>query len=191
MGVLPPVELRCRNNPLTSRPTIDPDRVRAHFHNFGKYQAPENGSPLYQELSFGVLADPEMLGLAARCSPSQMPPNLLFAAVHYLLLRGAQHPLRDFYPDVVVNEKEPRQPSKDTYALFREFVWEHASTVIELLETRLVQTNVVRRTTCLLLDVSGTSFAEMMLNRKWARWPSSKGYFIVTRCSGSLGHKGF
>ena len=42
-------------------PRSDIDRVRRYFHNFAEYQAPENGSPLYQVLSRGVLNDPDML----------------------------------------------------------------------------------------------------------------------------------
>jgi hypothetical protein len=91
-----------------------------------------------------------MLALAARCSPTQPSANLLFAAVHRLLLAGERHPLRDFYPDVVAGEKAAEPPSRTTYALFREFVHAHLETVRETIETRKVQTNVVRRTTCLL-----------------------------------------
>jgi hypothetical protein len=128
----------------------DLEQVRAYFRNFGEKQAPENGSPLYRELSLGVLGDPEMLALAARCPPTQPSANLLFAAVHRLLLAGERHPLRDFYPDVVAGEAEPRPPSPETYPLFRDFVQAHRDGVREAIETQKVQTNVVRRTTCLL-----------------------------------------
>jgi hypothetical protein len=130
--------------------TSDIDQVRGYFRNFGEKQAPENGSPLYEALSLGVLGDPEMLELAARCPPIQPSANLLFGAVHQLLLAGDPHPLRDFYPDVVSGEREPRAPGEETYRLFREFVHAHLDFVVEVLETRRVQTNVVRRTTCLV-----------------------------------------
>jgi hypothetical protein len=128
----------------------DIEQVRAYFRNFGERQAPENGSPLYEVLCLAVLADSEMLELAARCPPTQPSANLLLGAVHALLLAGARHPLRAFYPDVVAGEMEPSAPTEETYALFREFVHEHRDFVVEVLETRRVQTNVVRRTTCLL-----------------------------------------
>ena len=135
---------------MSSQPASDLDQVRAYFRNFGLKQAPENGSPLYHALSLGVLDDPAMLRLAASCPPSQPSANLLFGAVHYLLLGGVRHPLRDFYPDVVASEKMPRPPAQETYTLFQDFVWNHAETIRQLITTRLVQTNVVRRTTCLL-----------------------------------------
>ena len=135
---------------MSSQPASDLDQVRTYFRNFGLKQAPENGSPLYHALSLGVLDDPDMLRLAASCPPSQPSANLLFGAVHYLLLGGVQHPLRDFYPDVVASEKMPRPPAQETYALFQDFVRRHTQTIGRLITSRLVQTNVVRRTTCLL-----------------------------------------
>ena len=97
---------------MSSQPASDLDQVRTYFRNFGLKQAPENGSPLYHALSLGVLNDPDMLRLAASCPPSQPSANLLFGAVHYLLLGGVQHPLRDFYPDVVASEEAPRPPRR-------------------------------------------------------------------------------
>ncbi len=136
---------------MTSPARSDLEIVRTYFENFGLHQAPENGSPLYYTLSVGVLDDPHMLEFAtAYCPPSQPAANLLFAAVHYLLLSGSQHPLRDFYPDVVAAEKTPQAPSAETYAVFQDFVTAHLNAIQKLMETRLVQTNIARRTTCLL-----------------------------------------
>ncbi len=135
---------------MSSQPASDLDQVRTYFRNFGLKQAPENGSPLYHALSLGVLDDPDMLQFAASCPPSQPSANLLFGAVHYLLLNGEQHPLRDFYPDVTASDKTPHAPSQETYTLFQDFVWNHTDTIGRLITSRLVQTNVVRRTTCLL-----------------------------------------
>ena len=132
---------------MSSQPASNLDQVRTYFRNFGLKQAPENGSPLYHALSVGVLNDPDMLRLAASCPPSQPSANLLFGAVHYLLLGGVRHPLRDFYPDVVASEKAPRPPAQETYPLFQDFVRQHTQTIRQLITTRLVQTNVVRRTT--------------------------------------------
>ena len=135
---------------MPPQPTSDLAKVRDYFQNFGLKQAPETGSPLYHALSLGVLDDPDMLRFAASCPPSQPAANLLFGAVHYLLLGGEQHPLRDFYPDVAASGKTPQTPSQETYPLFQDFVWSHTDTIRRLMTTRLVQTNVVRRTTCLL-----------------------------------------
>ena len=128
----------------------DPEAVRAYFRGFGEKQAPANGSPLYAVLALGALADPEMMALAAHCAPSQPSANLLLAAVHDLLLAGADHPLRDYYRDVLEAGAEARAPDDRAYPLFRGFVLAHRSQVLDVLRSGLVQTNVVRRTTCML-----------------------------------------
>lgn len=126
----------------------DPEAVRAYFLNFGGQQAPLNGSPLYQVLALGAADDSDMIALAAVSPPTQPAANLLLAAVHFLLLDGAQDPLREFYPDVVQAAARPATP--EAYVAFREFVWAQRGAIEPLLRSRLVQTNVVRRTTTLL-----------------------------------------
>ena len=56
-------------------------------------------SPLYEEISLSIAGDPEILALAA-CTTNPSVPNIFLAAVHFLLLRGAQHSLAAFYPSV-------------------------------------------------------------------------------------------
>ncbi len=55
-----------------------------------------------------MAADPDLLALGARARPGQPAPNMLFAAVHFLLLGAAPgDPLARFYPDLT----EPAQPA--------------------------------------------------------------------------------
>ncbi|HZQ06385.1 MAG TPA: DUF2332 domain-containing protein [Anaerolineae bacterium] len=98
-------------------------------------------SPLYEKLARRIVNDPEILALAAHTPPRQPPSNLLFASVHYLLLRGKDDPLAIFYPDLT------RKPdtTDDPYPVFRAFCLEHADEIIPLVETRRVQTNEVAR----------------------------------------------
>jgi hypothetical protein len=103
-------------------------------------------SPLYERLSLGIAHDPELLDIAARAQPGQPVPNLFLAAVHFLLLRGVQHPLAAFYPSL----SAITPPSADPYPSFRAFCLEHRGQLLELISTRLVQTNEVRRCGCLL-----------------------------------------
>lgn len=103
-------------------------------------------SPLYERLSLGIAGDPELLAIAAQAPPGQPVPNLLLATVHFLLLRGAQHPLAAFYPSL--SPGIPR--SADPYPSFRAFCLEHRAEMLGLLSTHLVQTNEVRRCGCLL-----------------------------------------
>jgi hypothetical protein len=131
-------------------PRSDLEAVRAYFRNFAEIQAPRTGSPLYAVLCLGVVEDAEMLELATHCPPTQPAANVLLAAVHALLLRGERHPLREYYPDVVKGEGEPRAPEGAAYPLFRDFVARHREEIVAMLRTRNVQTNVVRRTTVML-----------------------------------------
>jgi len=103
------------------------------------------GSQLYARLSAGVLEDPELLALAATAPAGQPPPNLLFAAVHYLLLRGASHPLARLYPSL----NGGRDLGEDALPAFRDFCLRHREQIEALLQERTVQTNEVARSSAL------------------------------------------
>jgi len=117
------------------------EEVRRHFALFlARFE-----SPLYGQLAQGIVADPTILDLAGRAPRGQPPANLLFGAVHYLLLKGLGHPLAAYYPSVntSVLRGEP-------YPAFREFCAEHEGRILDLLATRRVQTNDVARSAVLL-----------------------------------------
>ncbi|WP_409270562.1 DUF2332 domain-containing protein [Neobacillus sp. SCS-31] len=101
----------------------------------------KGSSALYEHLSRKIVGDPELLELSSHAKKGQPLPNLLFGAVHYLLLQGADHPLRGFYASI---EQTP-QPAEASFPYFKDFCLENRMQIIELLETRLVQTNEVRR----------------------------------------------
>jgi hypothetical protein len=101
---------------------------------------------MYAELSYGVSQDAELLALAARTRIGQPPPNMLYAAVHYLLLGGAEHDLRMHYPALT---GEPR-PSQPAFPAFRDFCLHQLEPIADLLRTRRTQTNVIQRCACLL-----------------------------------------
>ena len=44
-------------------------------------------APFYDQLARGIARDPDLLTIAACTRSGQQAPNLLLAAVHYLLLR--------------------------------------------------------------------------------------------------------
>lgn len=103
-------------------------------------------SPLYERLSLGIADDPEMLALAAQSRILQPAPNMLFAAVHWLLLEGADHDLAAFFPSVRGGSVDREDP----YPYFCSFCVEHRREIIDLMSSRRVQTNEVRRAACLL-----------------------------------------
>ena len=99
-------------------------------------------SPLYRSLCRTVAGDRSVLDLLARRRPGQQPSFLLFGAVHYLLLSGAAHPLADFYPSL--RGTAAAGPAGAGPALL-DFCRAYRGDLEELIRTRLVQTNVVKR----------------------------------------------
>src|SRR5688572_9476675 len=77
---------------------------------------PENSSPLYARLSQYVSTDQDILQLVLNADRATQVSNLLFGAVHYLLLSGEDHPLRAFYASLTVHPKSP----EDASSLFRD-----------------------------------------------------------------------
>jgi hypothetical protein len=100
-----------------------------------------SSSPLYERLSNAIAQDAELLALAAQCRKGERIPNLLFAAVHYLLLTGISHPLRRFYKSLGGYFDGREDPFPD----FRSFCLEQFERIRELVAVRLVQTNEVSR----------------------------------------------
>lgn len=120
------------------------EMLTRHFEHFATREFPGT-SPLYEQLSSQIARDEEILALAAHAA-SRPVPNLLLGAVHFLLLRGIDHPLAAFYPDISARPVT----NADPYPAFRSFCSEHAEEIKHLLQTRRVQTNEVRRCAVLL-----------------------------------------
>jgi len=119
------------------------ERTRSLAEQFTRFAALEasGSSPLYEGLALGVAGDADLLALAGKGRPEQPAPNLLFAAVHSLLLGGAHHDLAAFYPTV----SEPAPSTGDPFPHFQRFCSEHEDAIVDLLRERRVQTNVVER----------------------------------------------
>ena len=104
-------------------------------------------SPLYQQLAARIVEDHEILSLASHSRKGELVPNLLFAAVHFLLLQGTTHHyLSAFFPSV----SHPPSGNGDPYAYFRSFCLEKKDDIRHLISTKRVQTNEVQRCACLL-----------------------------------------
>ncbi len=98
-------------------------------------------APLYMNLALRVAEDPELLRLAATAQEKAALPNLFFAAVHLLLLRGEHHQLAAFYPSLSNSSRHYEY----VYPYFRSFVLEFHESIHEILMTHSVQTNEVGR----------------------------------------------
>src|ERR1043165_2826429 len=84
-------------------------------------------APLYDRIARGVARDEEVLSLVLEAPPEGHFPLLLLAAVHYLLLRGLDHPLAAVY--------EGRSDA-DPVPLFRDVCLAHRDEIVDLLARR-------------------------------------------------------
>ncbi|WIG61557.1 MAG: hypothetical protein OJF49_004305 [Ktedonobacterales bacterium] len=131
------------------------ERIAFHGQNIYGAAAAFNSSPLYARLCLDIAADPDLLTLIADADRAAQVANLLFAAVHYLLLANPSHPLAAFFPDLTdrtpaIDGRELPRPAAEAYPVFRAFCLEHAAAIRHLVTTRRVQTNEVRRCAILL-----------------------------------------
>jgi tRNA threonylcarbamoyl adenosine modification protein (Sua5/YciO/YrdC/YwlC family) len=103
-------------------------------------------SPLYAAICRAVADRPDVLALLLGAVQGQRRPNLLLAAVHYLLL-GGDGELASYYPSL----GGARPPDAACGELFAEFVLAHRAELEALIRTHRTQTNEVGRCTGLLL----------------------------------------
>ncbi|MGD0189421.1 MAG: DUF2332 domain-containing protein [Rhizomicrobium sp.] len=99
-------------------------------------------APLYTRFVEGIAQDDDLKALAATVRKGQPMANILLAAVHVLLLRGAEHPLRRLYPNL---NGGVRLNSEDAFPLFRDFVEHHRVELVPLIATKVTNTNEVGR----------------------------------------------
>ncbi|MEC2158684.1 DUF2332 domain-containing protein [Virgibacillus halodenitrificans] len=101
----------------------------------------KGSSRLYEVLSNEIAKDEELLSITADTRIGQPVPNMLFGAVQYMLLKNADHELKRFYRSMV---EKPR-PATEAFPYFKDFCFNYRSEISDLLKSKLVQTNEVRR----------------------------------------------
>jgi hypothetical protein len=113
--------------------------------------AARDGATTYDTVCRGVADDPELLALIGEAPETQRRPNLLLAAVHFLLLGGERHPLAAHY-DTVRSFVEGTNPSSphDVVADFKDFCLASRDPLLELIAARSTQTNEVGRCNAIL-----------------------------------------
>jgi hypothetical protein len=143
------------------------DHVRAFAESSAR-----DGAPTYAAICRSVADDPEVLDLLASAPPTQRRPNLLLAAVHFLLLGGADHPLAAYYDTVAAYTGRTRvapdgraggatgEGRPTVGAAFKDFCISHREAVLELIATGSTQTNEVGRCTALLPALNAIAAAE-------------------------------
>ncbi len=115
------------------------DRYQQAFLHFAEHEARES-SRLYEYLCGQIVHDDELMTLIRDIPQSQPKPNLFFAAMHYLL-KKYEDPLRAYYASLT----DHPLPAEQSFQSFRAFALKHQDELRELFQTKLVQTNEVRR----------------------------------------------
>lgn len=119
----------------------------------------------YKLICQGVARNPELLTLVRRSPQGQRRPNILLAAVHFLLLRGVDHPLASWYGTVIQWRRDQLQTvpgiveldntcRTDPYPIFVDFCHSFQDDIEHLVSTRSTQTNEVGRCSALLLALN-------------------------------------
>ncbi|MEK0221616.1 DUF2332 domain-containing protein [Bacillus proteolyticus] len=117
------------------------EQIANFFRNFSENEC-KGSSDLYEYLSIKISKDEEVLTLASYAQPGQLIPNLLLGAVHYLLLKGKEHRLKRYYYSLV---EDADTNFENAFHQFKDFCHVYREEIITLLQTKLVQTNEVRR----------------------------------------------
>src|SRR5258708_37840586 len=126
-------------NSLQAKPT------RAYWQ-FWSEDARRTGCELYASLAAGIGADNNLRRLAENARKGQPHANGILAAVHFLLLRGADHPLKRFYPSL---GGDAHAKPEDAFPVFQDFVGRNRTDILYLVKTRVPNTNEVGRSALL------------------------------------------
>ncbi len=119
---------------------MDIKQSSERFKNFAVLEC-KGSSDLYEFLSLKIAVDYELLKLSLHAQQGQPVPNLLLGAVHYIMLKGIDHPLREFYPSLVKNPKKV----EESFYYFKDFCMTNSKEIASILHNKRVQTNEVRR----------------------------------------------
>ena len=119
---------------------MDQKALSNMFKRFSEEEC-KGTSELYEFLSLQIASDEQLLELSTYVSEGQPKPNMLFGAVHYLLLQGSNHQLKDYYESIT----NPPKNKEGSFPLFKDFCLKNKQKIINIVKSKLVQTNEVRR----------------------------------------------
>jgi hypothetical protein len=115
------------------------------WRHFAEYEC-GTYSPRYAAIARSVADDDDLLTLVGEAPPGGRQPNVLLAAVHYLLLGGLEHPLADVYAQRSDLSRAP--------TLFRDLILSQRDTISALISRRRTQTNEPGRSAVLALGLA-------------------------------------
>jgi hypothetical protein len=106
--------------------------------------------PLYASLARAVSADEALLARLLECRPEAHDPNMLLAALQYLVLGGIEHPYAQLYT-------RPSDPPDDAGQWLSTFCSDMWQSIEPLLNSRHVQTNETGRCGGLALGLAAAA----------------------------------
>jgi hypothetical protein len=109
------------------------------FERFAEEECKGN-SPLYYGLGKQMAGDEELLRLCTFVKDGQPVANAFLAAVQFLILKNKNALLAAYYPSVT-----GQRTGAIPFPVFKSFVLRHQQEIIDLLQHRIVQTNVLTR----------------------------------------------
>lgn len=136
--------------------TIDSHSSRKIAEIFLRFAEREckSTSKVYYQLATAIAQEESLLQLANHRRNRQPIPNLFLGAIHYLLLKNPEEKLAAFYPSI-----NPKTSSPIPIELLKELCQRRRAEIIELLQTRIVQTNAINRT-AYLMPILSAAFPE-------------------------------
>ncbi len=161
--------------------------VRDQFRRFA--DGTRDVAPTYARLSDAVAADPAIARIVLAAPPTQRNPVLLFAAVHWLLLREPGHALGRHYATVTAGDG----PAATLVDDFVDFVATHRDHLTALVAARATQTNEVGRGAALLpvlaavageagpialVDLGTSAGLNLSMDRWTYRWTRDTGEVV-------------
>lgn len=126
--------------------------LASNFREFGGITARK--MPLYARLCRASAEDRDVVERVLLAPPEQRRVNLLLAAVHDVVLSGADTPLAAWYASVTNPPRVVGDGAEDPWPHFRALALDHPQ-VAERLSTHSTQTNEVGRCAALLPAVAG------------------------------------
>ncbi|MGC9962360.1 MAG: DUF2332 family protein [Acidimicrobiales bacterium] len=138
-------------------------------------------SPLYDRVCRAVAESDETLDIVQAAPPQAHVPNVLLAAVHYLVLAGLDDPLADVYAG---------RSEADPGPLFVDVCRANREAIAALLATRHTNTNEVGRSAVLgpaLTDAGESGSVALVTTDSGSKWvhqalPAQLNYLVALTC---------
>lgn len=121
----------------------DPGAVAEEFRQAARVLFRD--SALYRDLAPRIADTPALVALAMQARPGQSAVLMLFGAVHYLVLEGAEHPLSRHYAEL----DEEIAPDPEIWTAFKGFCGKYRNELGDFIRTGRVQTNELGRSVML------------------------------------------